>query len=370
MDRKDNKMKILRVIATLLVVVGHSNFYLISTNIRGLGYNASIYVIDHSRFWTLSSYLVGLIYSCHMQLFFVISGYVFALCLKKGKYKTFTALTTAKVHRLLIPYIAVTILYNIPILMCADYFSHNIRNVLLYFIGYGKNHLWYLSALFLIFLLVYSVLFLGNKMTFMSEKVTLVVLFFVALLVYIQIECKNINITEFVYLDRVAKYLVWFLFGMILYIIKKTSFYQYCKLRLNWCDVIILFFLWITSYLIGLMEQSKFAAIITSFIGEVFFYELCEFIAKKYKILDANKLINLIDKYSLEIYLYGVPLNYVILTALIQMCGKVELNNVQSSLLFILRFLIQLLGGIVIGMLIGNFQKVIKRGKIQSEKKQ
>ena len=52
------------------------------------------------------------------------------------------------------------------------------------------------------------------------------------------------------------------------------------------------------------------------------------------------------------------------------MCGKVELNNVQSSLLFILRFLIQLLGGIVIGMLIGNFQKVIKRGKTQSEKKQ
>ena len=35
MDRKDNKMKILRVIATLLVVIGHSNFYLISTNIRG-----------------------------------------------------------------------------------------------------------------------------------------------------------------------------------------------------------------------------------------------------------------------------------------------------------------------------------------------
>lgn len=55
---------------------------------------------------------------------------------------------------------------------------------------------------------------------------------------------------------------------------------------------------------------------------------------------------------------------------MIQMCGKVELNNVQSSLLFILRFLIQLLGGIVIGMLIGNFQKVIKRGKTQSEKKQ
>lgn len=53
MDRKDNKMKILRVIATLLVVVGHSNFYLISTNLRGLGYDASIYVIDHSRFWTL-----------------------------------------------------------------------------------------------------------------------------------------------------------------------------------------------------------------------------------------------------------------------------------------------------------------------------
>lgn len=370
MDKKDNKMTILRVIATLLVVLGHSNFYLISTNIRGLGYDASTYVIDHSKFWTLSSYLVGIIYSCHMQLFFVISGYVFALCLKKGKYKTFTALTTAKVHRLLIPYITVTLLYNIPILMLADYFSHNIRNVLLYFIGYGKNHLWYLIALFFIFLLVYGIRFLWNKVTFMNENATLVVLFFAALLVYIQIECRIINITEFVYLDRVAKYLVWFLFGMILYIIKETSFYQYYKLKLNWCVVIILFFLWFTSYLIGLMGQSKLAAIITSFTGVIFFYELCEYIAKKYKISGENKLIDLIDKYSLEIYLYGVPLNYVILTALIQMWGKVELNNIQSLLLFMLRFLIQLLGGIVIGMLIKNFQKIIRKGKIQSEKKQ
>lgn len=50
MDKKDNKMKILRVIATFLVVVGHSNFYSISTNIRGLGYDASTYVIDYSKF--------------------------------------------------------------------------------------------------------------------------------------------------------------------------------------------------------------------------------------------------------------------------------------------------------------------------------
>lgn len=363
MDKKDNKMKLLRVIATLLVVAGHSNFYLISTSIKGLGYDASAYLVDHSKFWTLSSYLVGIIYSCHMQLFFVISGYVFALCLKKGKYKTFTALTTAKVRRLLIPYIAVTILYNIPILMYADYFSHNIRNVLLYFIGYGKNHLWYLIALLFIFLFVYGIRFWANRTTFMNEKVTLVVLFFVALLVYIQIECKTINITEFVYLDRVARYLVWFLFGMILYAIKENVFYHNFKVKLNWCGIIVLFFLWVTSYLIGLKGQNKLAAIITSFTGVVFFYEFCEYVAEKYKISNANKLIDLIDKYSLEIYLYGVPLNYVILTVLIQLCGKVELNSAQSFLLFMLRFVIQLLGGIVIGKSIGYLRTKIKTGK-------
>ena len=363
MDKKDNTIQLLRVIATLLVVLGHSNFYLISTNIKGLGYDVSAYIVDHSRFWTLSSYLVGIIYSCHMQLFFVISGYVFLLCIKKGKYKNFAVLTTAKFHRLLIPYVVITILYNIPILVYVDYFSHNVRNVLLYFIGYGKNHLWYLVALFFIFLLVYSIRFLTYRINVLNEKAILVVLFFAALLVYIQIEAGVVNITEFVYLDRVAKYFVWFLFGMILYEIKETMFCQHFKVKLRWCSVIVLFFAWVILYLIGLRGGSKFVAIITSFAGVLFFYKLCKCVATKYKILDDSKLIDLIDKYSLEIYLYGVPLNYIILTALIQLCGKIELNNVQSLFLFMLRFFIQLLGGIIIGNLIENFRKMIKRRK-------
>lgn len=359
MDKKDNTIKLLRVIATLLVVIGHSNFYSISTNIRGLGYDASTYIVDYSRFWILSSYLVGIIYSCHMQLFFVISGYVFLLCLKKGKYKNFTVLTTAKFHRLIVPYIVVTVLYNIPILMYADYFSHDARNIFLYFIGYGKNHLWYLVALFFIFLLVYGIRFALHRVNILNEKVILAVLFLTTLLVYIQIECGIVNIPEFAYLDRMVKYLVWFLFGMILHEIKDTAFCKYFRVKLSWYGVIVLLVSWVALYLISLIGQSKLVAIITSFTGVLFFYEFCKCIATQTRISASCKLIDLIDKYSLEIYLYGVPLNYIILTILIQLCGKIELNNVQSLLLFMLRFIIQLLGGIAIGNLIKNFRMMI-----------
>lgn len=360
MAKKDYTIKLLRVIATLLVILGHSNFYSISTSVSGLGYDISMSIVDHSKFWTLSSYFVGIIYSCHMQLFFVISGYVFSLCMKNKRYKNFSALATAKFHRLVVPYIVVTILYNTPILMYANYFSYNIRNILLYFIGYGKNHLWYLIALFFIFLLVYALQTFQKRVSVSSGKNIFVITFLGALLIYSLIDCRIIKITEFAYFDRVAKYFVWFLLGMILYEMNDTS-NQYFNVKRRRCLAIILFFVWVVSYLIG---SNKIRSTITSFSGVLFFYVSCGYIEARYRIAESNKLLSLIDKYSLDIYLYGVPLNYLILAILAKMGGRIELNNVQSLLLFLFRFWIQLLGGIIIGKLVENSKAIIKRKKL------
>ena len=361
MDKKDYTIKLLRVIATILVVLGHSNFYLITTGVKGLGYDITMFIVDHSKFWTLSSYLVGIIYSCHMQLFFVISGYVFSLCIKNQKYKSFETLTKVKFHRLVVPYFIVTILYNIPLLMCANYFSHNPWNIWLYFVGYGKNHLWYLIALFFIFLLVYAFQTFLQKVSISTSKAAFAIWFSGALLIYILIEYKIITVTEFVYLDRVAEYLVWFLIGMILYEIKTTSIDKYINANWRGFGAVILLFAWFVSYLIG---NNKFLAPFTSLFGVMFFYMSCSYIEPKYRIAETNKIVNLIDRYSLEIYLYGVTLNYVILTVLVKVGGRIELSNVQSMILFTFRFFIQLFGGIMIGKLVERTTTIIKRRKL------
>ena len=61
MNRKDYTIKLLRVIATILVVLGHSNFYLITTGVNGLGYDGTRFIVDHSKFWGVSTHLVGII---------------------------------------------------------------------------------------------------------------------------------------------------------------------------------------------------------------------------------------------------------------------------------------------------------------------
>ena len=78
------------------------------------------------------------------------------ICLNGGKYKTVLGLLKNKIPRLIIPYFLVSILYNIPILWCSNYFGGSVYNVILYLIGFGKNHLWYLEALFIIFVLTYA----------------------------------------------------------------------------------------------------------------------------------------------------------------------------------------------------------------------
>lgn len=360
MGKKDYTIKLLRVIATLLVVFGHSNFYLISTEIHGLGYDISMNIVDHSKFWTIASYLIGLIYTCHMQLFFAISGYVFSLCIANKKYKNYKELTIAKFCRLIIPYFFVTLLYNLPILLYANYFSHNLQNVLLYFIGYGKNHLWYLVALFFVFLITYAFLNFMEKLSAFDQKISFIVVFLGALFICFLIECGIIKVTEFMYLDRTLKYFVWFLFGMIL----RETYYFFDSWKFKEkqirCSIVTLFFSWAVLYL---NCHNRLVSVLTSFLGVLFFYESCFYIEMKYKIAESNKLIDLIDKYSFEIYLYGVPLNYLILTILVDIYDKVELNNVQSILLFLTRFFVQIFGGIAIGKLIGSSQIIIKRVK-------
>lgn len=137
-------MALLSVFGILLVVLGHSGFEepSVMSTFAGL------------RRW---------IYSFHMPLFFFISGYLFAYTTPVFSQLDTGKLLTKKVRRLLIPYFVLgSILFGIKALFSQYSYADRDFSVISYCkmffapqASYSTlGYLWFLPALFLIFLIV------------------------------------------------------------------------------------------------------------------------------------------------------------------------------------------------------------------------
>ena len=63
----------LRVIVTLLVIIGHSTYYYIMTQYGGCDYTAFT-LPKLSNFYRMAEYMVSIIYLFHMPLYMALSG--------------------------------------------------------------------------------------------------------------------------------------------------------------------------------------------------------------------------------------------------------------------------------------------------------
>ncbi len=95
-----------------------------------------------------------LIYQFHMPAYMAVTGSVFGLCIERGKYQNYKEFVINKAKRLLIPYYFFGIVIVIPMCMFtkvfkSSYFELVIHNIIL---GRDARHLWYVFALFWIFL--------------------------------------------------------------------------------------------------------------------------------------------------------------------------------------------------------------------------
>lgn len=92
-----------------------------------------------------------------MPLFVTISGAVYAIGKQSGKYQDFKSLLVNKVRRLLVPYYFVAYLFVVPTILglAMNRFESNIDYFFLeILLGTNCRHLWYLWALFWMFIIV------------------------------------------------------------------------------------------------------------------------------------------------------------------------------------------------------------------------
>lgn len=345
-NKRDQFLDIVRVLATILVVLGHSRFFSVTTNINTIGIDYNDIISDNSTVGRLFSYLTRLIYSCHMQLFICLSGMVFILCIDNNKYRSFLQMIKNRFKRLVVPYISVSICYCIPLCLISGYFNGSfLGDSCLYLFGFGKNHLWFLIALFWIYIITY--------MCYNSSKILDYLAFFASLVLWF-LSLNGIAFTEFLYIDRIITYLFWFIVGIILYKKKNSMVLFYEKKRFIFGTVtIILFLLWVAFYFASVKYCMVVFVALSQLNGVLFFVLLCIFVSCLKTDIFRIKVVSIIKQYSFEIYLYATPINYVILSIVSHHSEQGRnLNSFSSAFLIILRIVSQVLIPIIIAIIV------------------
>ena len=141
---KKDVYNIAKCITVVLVVVAHA-----TRMYTGLG------VVDPVVGSLVLKQLTEIIYSFHMPLFMLLSGCVYGYCIEAGKYQQGMRFLGNKAKRLLIPYVIFGVCYVAPTMVLLRFTEQDYLTYLWEGIILSKNsrHLWYVFALFWIFLL-------------------------------------------------------------------------------------------------------------------------------------------------------------------------------------------------------------------------
>lgn len=199
------ELNALKFYGILLVVLGHVAFV----------YSPLSIITPHTPSLTIN-FVKNVIYSFHMPLFFFASGCIFAYQLEvKRKPMTFAQLLRNKTKRLMIPFYAFALLMVYPTMVLLGF-----RDPVHYFfdgfiLAIDPRHLWFVMALFLIFLLFFGLRKVCNRI-----HLPIWTLSILALLIYI----FPINIAYF-QIRNVEEYLIWFTLGYLFTIYKSTFKY-------------------------------------------------------------------------------------------------------------------------------------------------
>jgi len=354
------ELDILRIIATMLVVLGHCYFYTLSGGLDGgIDYFSLLNQSDlndtiiHKSMGLFSN----LIYSCHMALFFFLSGIIYGVCRNKNKYTRLKDLIIDKAKRLIVPYFFVSLFFSVPVLFFTGYFGEGdyIHKILVgYLLGYGKNHLWFVVVLFYIFI----ILWILDK--YISGFV------FKSFIIFSMLICSKFVLIDFLYIGKAFQYIIWFYFGYVFNSYRTLFNNMICIYKYKL--VIGVLGMWIVMFFIGrrLFEVWVIGYFVT-FLGIVFFYSISILIAQKYGSIFIEKgILRIINKYTFEIYLYGTPINYIVLSVIVNTIGVPALSSeIGSAFIIVLRLVFQILIPITLAVIVDRVKLLVYKKRIR-----
>lgn len=278
MARVLNEYDLLKVFATLLVVIGH-------VTIR---YNSTSY----PTFSTIVPQIITqTIYLFHMPLFMALSGAIYRI--GEAKYKQFSLFVKNKAKRLIVPYFFVGLFFLVPSICLFQVQNSNevFKTIWLLLLGQDCRHLWYLLALFEIFV-VHYIFTKYFKIGYVSLLIgSIIVSTFYSY--YFDGNLFSINMA--------VRYYPYFIIGALI-AQRKTlrSLFMYVL-----SAILIALIIKINHY----MQIDILLSIILPIPIIAFFIAVARFVMNKYKF---DKVwFKVILEYSFSIYLFHIPVIYI-----------------------------------------------------------
>ena len=334
-----NEYSVLRVLAMILVVIGHCQIFYIG-NIQ--------FDIPKTTMYYIFEIIVEIIYKFHMPLFFFLSGAIYFVSTNyRNKYNTLKELIVSKFKRLIIPYFAVSFFMLIPMrALIGVYNNSNIlkgitKDILLF---HDPAHLWFLPVLFTVFVLFYIIAKLSRRP-------------FIIYLIVAAVYIAALKIPD--RYDLSLRYLLWFTFGYAFESvrIKYNQFLKGKNIALSITLIIIfaaLFVVKTESVMINLAMSNILTA-----SGILITYNIALCLSNSNKFMSL-RVFGILNKYNFDIYLYHDIFNYIILFIL-QSFGLLVLFNTAPA--YLLLMLIKTVGVTVLSVLLAILCKtVVKKG--------
>lgn len=227
MKQRNGRLANIRALAICLVVLGHS-------------------IILYSTAWNLYQTTVSVPFLNllkvavdipQMLLFFALSGYLFRFTHEKKR--GFGNLLKNKALRLLVPYVGIGLCYMLPIRLAVGYSSYRSAGVWelakKFLLSTDVGHLWFLPALFCVFLLSEGILWLAEKIPGVKKYPELFLLV-VAFGLYLQGYRIGFGYPP---LLNAYNYLMWFALGYCLNVYRDAVKKIYAKAYIKWPLVVL-----------------------------------------------------------------------------------------------------------------------------------
>lgn len=308
MDKRRTDLDLLRVILAVLVVLGHGSFYTLETAFGGVDYSRLI--AGETVFHEVVTRLSDWIYTFHMPAYFCLSGAVFSLELSRGKYPSLGPLAAAKARRLLVPLGFVWLAWNIPLKGLSGYYAgeaHPLGAAFIQIFFPEGVYLWFLEALFLVFLLDYL---LVTRVRGPVRQFGLAALAFLVGLAFWR------YFRPWTPAGNPLKYLIWFWFGhridSVVQSLRKT-FGQ----GLLFLETALFLVAW------AVVERMPWGgwlleATLLPLLGTLWAWELADRLARCPGVGERARRW---AGYTFGLYLWADPLNYLVLYGAWRLCG-------------------------------------------------
>jgi len=335
----------------LLVVIGHCTYFQIITDFGGCDY--SQYFNEDDLITKLLMEIVRFIYVFHMPLFMGLSGALFRMGIQNNRYKTLKPMVISKWKRLMIPFVAVTFLYSVPLKYLSGYYKYS-DNLFWDIIAgqlflQGNSHLWYCMTLFAIMIIAF-ILKSGINLPHTYKVIILLGMYFVSFIIKIQA------------IKLICQYLLWFYIGYG-FETKREYINVKISLKKTWCHMMVLGVLYVAyrllpanSYFFVKVSHKLFGILVTC-IACLSVYEIAYIISRK--TLDRSIVYKTILSDSFGIYLYSDTWNYVILAIAIAVLKNGVLETGEG---FLMMFFMRLCITLGLSILI---TELVKRVKIE-----